>query len=624
MRRLLALLALAATLPVAPTAAEAPAPRPAERPAAFVPGRITLGDVAPADRLRAAYEPLAVTPESRRMLREIAAATAKPGAAAAGPEDPLRITLAVSAPDLDGDRVGDLLLVDMTLWFESYHLAGDTTLAAFSGMAGRPLWRRTWRDLPGALMYWAQVGERRPGVVVVSPVGDSPADAGYRFVGIGGSRGDVVYDVTPRAGDDRGGEVQFGGLMNAFAGGGTDILVGRVERPVSVNTSVQGITPPTVDLTQAYVLDGRDGALRPVSGRELGVGSPPAFAAVGDLDGDRRDDYAIFRRGIHELSGSIDARSVVESKKLWKNDAVPMGRFVSLPGPGDFVADKRGDLLYQTILSGKPLVEVPPVTTEMPLFHGGLAGTHAVLLDGRDGSLERRLADGTGRTYVPFRDVDRDGKTDLVSVVWTTKVRQAGLEFSLLTKAGDVRRWRREVLVDVDVPGAASALAWVDSGGDVDRDGFEEWTYEIHVGTTPLTQRKASGFLFLRSGGVIPTTDSALNGMLDGRGSDRFGGSYSGDTTSLSMREGRTGASFWRVSVTSPALAFGVLAQRGQRGRCDGVVLVGVAMTKAAKGQVWAVALDGATGRVRWSKALNGRPAAPVVRPLGGTPARCA
>jgi len=625
MRRLLAVAALLVTLPVTAPSAAPPAARPAPARVAFgavrhVPGRVTLGVPDVAERMHRAYESLAVTKESRDLLGRYERALGD----SLSDGDEQRLALAVSGPDLDGDRVGDLVVLDLTLWLTDYHFDGDTTIAVVSGRTGRQLWRRAWEDMPVPLVYWGKVGDRQPGLILASPRGETLADWGYRFVGIGGARGNLVYDKTLTGDDGRGGYVQFGGLMNAFTGGGDDILIGRVERALDINIAIGGVTPPGVDFTQAYVLDGRDGTVRAVSDRVLGVGGDPAFVAVGDLDADKRDDYAMFRFGLHEGHGSVVARSVVENKLLWTNDAVPVGRMIGIPGDGDFVGDSRGDLLYETWMSGVPLVEVRPVTDEMVLFHGAMPGTHAVFLDGRDGSLERRLGDGTYRGYMPFRDVDGDRKKDIVTYAWTSNSRQGGLEIALLTKAGDRVRWRREILVNADVPGAASGAAWLDWAGDVDRDGYDDWSYEIYLGTTEITKRRASGIVFLRNGATISTTDLMLHGTLDGRGSDRYGMAMSGQTQTFSMRDGRSGASYWRTSVTSGPLAFFVDAQLGQRGRCDGVVLVGMPEKREDAGQVWATVLDGATGRVRWSRALNGDPDTPVVKPLGGAPARCA
>lgn len=618
MRRLLAVLALVATLPVAPSHG-APPPGSAGKAVQHVPGRITFGEHAVHEREHRVLETLAVTPESRELLRRLEVAMAK---APAG-ED-IRLATAVSVPDLDGDRVGDLVMVDMKIWIREYRFDGDTTIAVFSGRTGRQVWRRAWEDFT-PMIYWAKVGNGLPGLVLADGVGTRSSDWGYRFVGVTG-HGRTVYDKTVSADDGRGGEVQFGGFMNAFTGGGTDILIGRVERVVGFGLSLNGVTPPGVDFTQAYVLDGKDGAIVSVSDRVFGVGGDPAFVAVGDLDADKRDDYAMFRFGVHEeIGGSVVARSVVENKLLWTNDALPVGRSIAIMGAGDFVADRRGDLMYQTWMSGAPLVEVSPITDEMPLFHGGLAGTHAVMLDGRDGSLERRLSDGTNTLYLPFQDVDRDGKVDIVTVAWTSTLRQVGLSLALLTKAGDVVRWKRDIMVDADVPGAiTTAGAWLDAAGDVDRDGFGDWSYEVTAGATSLTMRKTSGFLFPRTGSTLSTPDRPLQGTLDGRGSDRYGYALKKDTQTWSMRDGRSGASFWRVSATSKPLGFGVMSLAGQRGRCDGVVLLGMGTTRETMGPVWATVLDGTTGRVRWSKALNERVAAPHVVPHGGRPARCA
>jgi hypothetical protein len=368
------------------------------------------------------------------------------------------------------------------------------------------------------------------------------------------------------------------------------------------------------------VLDGRDGSLDPVSPREMTIGFAPAFAAAGDIDGDKRDDYVLFRKGLREGAGSVTARSVVENKVLWKNDSTPVGDSLDIPRPqGDHLGDRRGDLLYETWLEGQPLLRIPGVTDEMPLFQGEREGTHLVILDGRDGSLGRRIADGSYTGYSPYEDVDGDGRLDLVAVEWTTAVRHAGLTLTLLTDAGSTTRWTRELFVESDVPATASnSYAVLENAGDVDRDGFDDWWFRVEMGATALTRRSTAGFLFPRTGRTVATTDLPLFGTVDGRGNDRYGYDFTRDTALVSLRDGRTGGSWWSVRATSATLGVAPRAITGQRGRCDGVVLIGMPRVRAASGQVWAVALDGGTGRVRWSKALTSgaRPLA-VTAPAG-------
>ncbi|HEV2889782.1 MAG TPA: hypothetical protein VGX28_05345 [Frankiaceae bacterium] len=633
MRRLLAALVLVAAMPVAPGSAAPPA-APLAAPAkagaiaagtigpGFVPGRRLLVAPTEAERVHREYESLAVTKESAALVRRYA----EPLARAAEGYD-ARLAGATATPDLDGDGVDDVLLYDMTIWRRPTTLDGDTTLAAFSGRNGRQLWRRTFEDvsLPG--LYWERVGDRRSGIVVVDPVGATEADYGYRFVGVGGSRGDVVYDTTVANGDGRGGTVRFGGFFDAFSGGGTDVLLARVETVVGFGVAVDGIMPPSVDFWQAYVLDGRDGKVRAVSQREIGIGGYPAFVPTGDLDGDKRDDYAIFRRGVTERGGTVDTRSVVENKKLWENTAVPLGWYVGLPEQGDIVADRHTDLFYVTDLTGASLT-VRPVTDELTPFQGAVPGGHGVLLDGLDGVLRRDLADGGNTAYATWADVDRDGKRDVVSATWESGLREYAVTLALLTKAGTVVRWRRAVVVPVDFPGAASGYGWLYPGGDVDADGVADLAYDVAVGTLEVTKRRAQGFVLGRTGEVLQTRDLPLEDTLDGRGDDRFGVVEGKDRegrarVSYAMRDGRRATTYWSFTVREPSLFTYLMPIGGQRGRCAGVLLVAIPTARERAGEVWAAALDGGTGRVRWARTLNLRLVAPYVSAPAGPPVRC-
>lgn len=633
MRRLLAALVLVAGLPVAPVTAEAPAATPAPAAAIkantigrdFVPGRRTLGAVPDAERLHRAYESLAVTEESAALIRGYA----EPLARVAEGYD-ARLASAVPMRDVDGDRVDDLLLYDMPLWRRDLGFDGDTTLAVFSGRTGRQLWRRTWEDvaLPG--VYWQRVGNGRPGLVMIDVVGTTRADWGYRFVGIGGNRGDVVYDVTVANDDGGGGDVQFGGFFDAFSGGGTDILLARVEGVVTFNVAVDGIMPPGVDFSQAFVLDGRNGAIRAVSEREMGVGGYPSFTTTGDIDGDRRDDYAIFRRGVTERGGSVDVRSVVEFGRLWENTAIPLGWYYALPEQGDMLGDRRTDLFYVTALDGMgPTVR--PVTDELVLFQGAVPGGHGVLLDGRDGILRRDLANGSGSSWGSYDDLDRDGKRDLIEVVWARGTRQYSLIFAVLTKAGTVTRWRREVVVPADVPGVSSGFGWVSYAGDVDADGIADLSYDVATGTLEVMTRRAAGFVLGRTGQVLQTRDVPLLDTLDGRGDDRFGVAEGKDRegrarVTYAMRDGRWATTYWSVTVgeaTTYSWPAKLGGQRGRGGRCAGIAVIAVPRAREKAGEVWAAVLDGGTGRVRWAKALNLRATVPALRAPTGPAVPC-
>ncbi|HEX8003831.1 MAG TPA: VCBS repeat-containing protein [Mycobacteriales bacterium] len=610
MRRLLAVLVLAAALPVAPSVA-APAPLP--RPEA-VPGRVTLGPVPASQRLLRAYEALAVTPESRELLR-----TFEPVLATANAGEDTRLAGAAPTPDLDRDGVGDVLMYDMLVWRREVSVEGDTTLALFSGRTGRRLWARSFEDLALPMLFTTTVGDRRPGVVAVQLVGQDFDEFGYRVLALGGDRGDTVYDTTITPADDLG-DVHFGGFFDAMPGGGTDILFGRVKGVVTFGVAVDGVWPPGIDRTQVFVLDGRNGAVKPVTDSELAVGGWPAFSVVGDLDGDRRDDFVVFRRGPREANGTATARSVVEGKVIWEVREIPLGWAISVAGTDDSVGSRRPDVLYVTWASGAD----PPVLDLLPVAKGPSEGIHAVWLDGEGGTLRHTYTDGALIThYWPIRDVDRDGKTDLVSAGLSPRPGRTDMTYALLTKGGTVRRWVRTVSVRTGLPVAANSAVWTEGAGDLDGDGWPDVRYVLSVATSPATSRTVMGYLLQRDGRAFASEDVPLGGTLDGRGTERVAYAARGDRQTFAMRDGRTGRPYWTVAATSRPLGFWAFPLARQRGRCDGVLLVGSGETKEAAGQVWATVLDGATGRVRWSKPLNLRPQAPAVSAPAGPPARC-
>lgn len=605
-RRLLAALLLGLALPAIPSAATPPAP--VQR---LVPGQVTLDAERPT--LASSYEAMATTPENVRILRALEA----PQKAAEG-EYQYRLATVFTVPDLDGDRAADLVVYDSTYSFvESYFIVGDVTVTLVSGRTGRQVWRRYFDELALPMLYTVTIGNGRPGLLLVGR-GSVTNNGGLRLVALGG-RGEVAYDRSVSEADGLG-LVQFGGLFDAIPGGGTDILVGRVQRiGVDASVTVAGLNWVAVDLTQAFVLDGRDGTYRAVSERALGFGGMPTYIAGGDHDGDKRDDYLVFRLGVRER-GSVTARSISEDRLIWVNDSTPLGTRLDVSGPfHDMVGNAREDVFYWTHSYAGPLLKIPGVTDEMTLVSGSPSGDHGVLLDGKDGTIEWDRWDAD--LYEPWADVNGDGKVELLIVTSFVDQERGGVRFAMTTGAGN-ELYEREIALPVDLPLIASAGAWLEQGGDVDADGVRDLWYSVTVGTTNVTAKHSSGFLLGRTGAVITTLDLPLRTTLDGRGDDRYGFTRTPASLSLSPREGRSGRSYWRTTAAASLPLYAVEA-RGARGRCGGVFVAGLGGPEH-EGDLWAGLLDGATGRLVWGRALLGQPGQVTVTPHGGAAARCA
>ena len=601
MRRLLLALVLACGVPVVPGHA---APRP----------RVP----APAERLHRAYESLALSPEAKAMLRQWDAGAYRIGR---GTGEEHRFAWPMAVPDLNGDRVGDVLLSDSTYVVQGEHtVVGDTVFTLFSGRTGAPVWRADLEEPIGFPMVTPVGRDGRPGVLVLTAWLDG-ADIDYRFTGLGGARGEVVYDRTVTPADGLG-EVQFGGGFDAMARGGTDLLVGRVRRVGEDSVSLLGLNNPGVDVTQAFVLDGKDGGYRAVSSPRVGVGGDVTFLTAGDLDGDRRDDYLVARQGLRN-AGTVTAYSVSEDRQLWENADVPLGWMVLTSAPADVTGDSREDVLLDTTVDSS-LVSLPGVTDQLPVTVEKAPGYHGVLLDGATGRTAWDRVDGEFAWYETFADVDHDGKVEVLATADVHRSDSGGVTLGLVDGRGRMRR-HRDVILANDVP-LAAVSSYVGAAGDVDADGVPDLEYDVLVGTTTVTARRASGILLGRTFATIPTTDVAFGGSLDGRGDDRYGLVTKDRTRRMSFRDGRTGAPFFAIEVVVPEYyRFALVPLPGARGRCDDVLLLayGQSDDEDAAGTAWAARLDGVTGRIRWERDLAGDPAVPAVDVLGGRTPRC-
>jgi hypothetical protein len=596
MRRLLAVLLLLPALAV-PAGAQPPGPRAVYHE----PGRLALGPVPGERRLHAALEEAATGPLARRVLRAYDVAVAEARLSPSG----YRIREVFALGDLDGDKVGDLLHYDARFQFSRGTPKGDVTLAVNSGRTGARRWRKTLKGLAIAYPFEVKVGSGKAGLLLLRPYdadGDLDEDA-FRVVGLGGARGETVYDRTVSDRDGLG-DVQWGGLLNAVPGGGTEVLVGRLKsQAVLVKDWLRAET------STPYVLDGKDGKLTAVGTGTPAVSSLTGFLAVGDLNSDGRDDFVGVRR-LEGETGTITAFSSTDGTPLWTSPPVTIGYGLRVAGLADMAGDKRRDLLIETWISPYGLLEIKDVTDGVPVVDQQ-ATVHAYLFDAL-GLLQWDRDDGPA-TYLPIGDVDKDGKADVLSAAIISDLR-VGLRFTAVTAANKVL-YSREVTVQA-ARGEHIAVAEVAPQGDIDGDRVTDVAYTIYTASRYGLEFDV-GF-FLGRNAVVRELGTPLGGTVDGRGDDFVTGGYDPRGVVVTVRDGVLGRPYWTAGVSvAGGASWGVGAIRGARGKCAGVVLIG----RNERG-MWLTALDGGTGRARWTRAVEGRAPRVTVR-ASGTPARC-
>jgi hypothetical protein len=615
MRRLLPI-ALLLTVAVAPARASAPATRPAA-PAlrTHAPGRVAVGPAPTArERLDRVLDQLAGGgPEAKEAARRL-------DQGQAGANGEITFSFPFAGPDLDGDRYPDVYVYTTTIDTSAIQWDGTTEITAYSGRRNRGLWHRVY-DAPLLFPYQLKVGPGagRLGLVLVGlRVNFATVKLSARYIGVG-PRGERYYDHTFDEADGMG-DLELGGFFDGVPNGGKDVLIARVERyelPGVKSTNAYG-----VDFSQPFVLDGRNGQVRPLADRVLGLGGYPVYVATGDIDADHRDDYLLFRQGLQN-NGTVDATSSSEAKPIWSAKDVPVGYYLytsALDGV-DYVGNARRDVLYTTLMKDHRLISVPGVTDGLPVIDPGPPGAYGILLDGQDGRLRWSRHDESA-FYSAMGDVNRDGKADVLGEVAILESKRAGVRLLAITGANRVL-YQREITVPRETSIHSYSAAGAYDAGDLDRDGVRDIGYYAGSGNEVIW-RYTNGFMLARGGKTFASDDSPLYGSLDGRGDDRVAyvapsspldllpGAVS--TITLTPRDGATGTKFWSLSATGPAGTFGMgmTGLPGARGRCADLLFVA-----GGKGWTFMALYDGGTGRMRWRRTLLGSPPELKLRTTG-------
>lgn len=558
-----------------------------------VPGRVSLAPAGSArEWLHEQYEAIAGSaPAAREVLRRYET----------GPAGEFDIETAFLAGDLDGDRVDDVVRYNGQYETEDFGEIqvpiGSLELTVYSGRTGARRWHRRFDPIPLALPAFVEVGSGdRLGLALLAAQYEDPGPGvsfgpamSIRTIGLSGARGTTVYDVKISTTDGRG-EVQYGGTFDAFTGGGADHLFGRV-RTLGGSPLVRAME------VEPVVLDGRNGTLRSVHAPELVVGTGAAFVAVGDVDRDRRDDYVRVVR-VDRGRGEVALYGVVEEQRFWAVPDVPTGWSVRHGGTADIAGDGKRDVVLDSwVNDGEGLLEIAGVTDGLPFLSSPPDGIHGLLFDGGAGRLVWDRLDALLAGYQPWADLNRDGKTDVLGIGLVRGDRD-GLRVVAVTGTNRAI-YRRDITVlpPVGRTGVSVGSFWA---GDLDGDRVEDlWFYVVSA--SRVQQEVKEGFLLVGRNVATVTSDFPLGGTLDGRTADRVVETERNGVTTLTVKDGWNGGAYWTLRASGENAGFGLYALRGARGKCAGALLVG-----QSRDTLWIAALDGATGRTRWSQRLFG------------------
>lgn len=523
--------------------------------------------------------------------------------------------------DYDGDGAAEVV-VYRSAW-DNYPQGpqGFTELTAYSGRSGARRWHRRVDGLVGAQPVLAKVGPTgRRGIVLIATVlTPKPWDLlnplpllfpdFERHVRVAGvtSTGRVAYDAALSTTDGKG-DIQFGGLFDAFPGGGSELLFGRVSDVL-----------PGVLTTQPVAISGYDGVLHPLREVSFVVANAVAYLAIGDLDRDKRADFLEVRE-IAADRGTVVAHSVIEERTLWTADGVTVGWTVWVGGTANVTGGADRDVVLNTLTThaGVTIAGLPP--EGLPLLTDW--SSRGLLFDGRTGALRWDRPAGRFSEHRVWADLNRDGKADVLTAT-EVKGERDGIRILAVDGAGR-ELYRRDVTM---TPPPGEDLRYVDAhlfaAGDLDDDGIEDAAFYV-VSDTVAIQHELAGLFLVRTNRARVVDAMPFGGTLDGGSDERVHVRSRGVLdASFTVGDGWNGGAYWTVDATAHLTAplasawWGLAPLPGARGRCDGAILQG-----GAPGAAWFDVLDGGTGRVRWSRTYRGvRPRTTVVS--SGRAARC-
>lgn len=373
--------------------------------------------------------------------------------------------------DISGDGLKDELVLFTKYRIEGAEFQSKTSVTALEGDTGRKLWHRPPPASKDAAVFpmAADVGPKGGGLILVE------------VEGIGFETTEMTY--TFRAVNDHGKDLWsheehttiVGSWPISFSADNYLVTAGvfdAVKGPTSELLLASGpvVTPPNSSLQsgiiEASVLDGRDGAqtVHPIP--EVGVGFVPFAATVGDLDGDKLDDYVFLNsrptpglggEGEPQVTlhdGLVSERRGSDGVVGWTTGGLDFEeQNLSVIDLGDVTRDGVSDVIVEA----------------NPYYVDETEATY--LIEGTEGSLQWKRP---GQWPYSPGDIDKDGRADLLTQSYysgkgftATKVWAHGIDGN--------RLWKKEFRTEHPLYDCCSSLFHFDDSwgvGDVDGRGL--------------------------------------------------------------------------------------------------------------------------------------------------------
>lgn len=533
---------------------------------------------------------------------------------------PLSNRFVINLPwgDMTGDRRSDVLALEFEDGPGGLGAGGSNThLEALSGRNGRTLWRRTFKD-DIAIPIEIGIGKKgRAGVLMVS---FDYRERGMTFVGVD-SRGREAYrhTFTTTNSTDAGlvtgrEEVVSFDLFDALPGKATELLIaiGDVRQLPQAHEDL----PALIARTRTVLVDGRNGRLTAHPETEVGVGRVPIPLAGPDFDGDGLEDqvvtYAAPDVAYDEETGlplvpdataeHVRARRGSDGEKLWTSGPLDIAPGWESPNLvvtrlGDYKRDGSDEILlsldpYGYGLSG--MRWTPPPSDPQRIWS----------LSGKDGALLWRA-----RAHSPtvVGDLDSDRRADVVTAVDISGKRKSGTR--LVARSGLDGAPLYERFVPLKRRDDQEVESFVGTAGDLHPDGAQD-VFLLQALRRDFDNGTEWRFLHPhlisgRTGRELRPSRhvSPLYASLDGHGDDLeqwTPGTEPGEARFVdgATRRLRLAVAF-DIPLTLPADDDYLLALAA---RLDGDRCADFVGTLANDTTTFAVAIDGGSGKVMWSR----------------------
>jgi hypothetical protein len=506
-------------------------------------------------------------------------------------ESPYRVTWHRLVGDMDGDGGGEVLLERWRFTIDpiGFGFTGDYRAQVLNGANGRVLW--TYRnEFHGGF----------PALAIEIRL--SGGEAGLLFPKIDNqSAQSPTYRLTLEAVDSGGQGVwtrAFTTTCNLATGGiaGTDVPSAfqrfdpdgdaPTDFLVALTDYVKASVPDrAVARSEVFVLDARDGSMKP-----LGEVGPDVYwfhsiQAGPDLDGLGGDDIVIAGEE-NSPDSYLEARSGVDGGTIWRTEAY-LGWYPWAAALPDMNSDGSADLIvgWDRPNTNERVFQISDARGVRPLWKA--EGTFPYLLGDQDG----------------------DGTIDVGAYDFVHKRRKSGARFKAFSR-GRLLYEESHVERLPECSGFCISGGFYLNAGDLDGDALRDTYVLTSVPTNDKPKRweyavaDADGSLLYQELDLAP-----VRGTLDrGAGGDLVGFERTGaGVVRVTAYDGITRRSLWSRSYRmTGARNLGPYGPYGAAMELDGHAGVEVVVTLAGRRVETLLALDGTTGEILWQRPVTG------------------